>query len=377
MIIGVPRERKEGERRVAITPDGTRDLVDTGHKVIIETNAGLLSGFSDEDFRSAGAEIVPSLEQVWKPAQLLLKVKEPAPEEYKYFRPGLAVFSFLHLAPAAELTQTMVETGVTGLDYDLVMLDDGRLPILEPMSIIAGKLAIQCGAYALQANSGGRGILLGGSVGVRPARVVVVGAGAAGSNAARVALGCGAEVSILDVNLPKLQPFCDGVLRARTLYSTPSALEREVKNADLLVGAVLIPGALAPKLITRKYLAQMRPGSVFVDISIDQGGVSETSRPTSHAEPTYIEEGVIHYCVPNMPALVPRTSTEALTGATLPWVKILAKQGIESAILHSVPLRRALTSYQGNLTNTVIGDALKMKALDEASTDKLLRTGKK
>ncbi len=376
MIIGVPRERKEGERRVAITPDGVQELTAKGHTIVIETEAGQLSGFSDDDFHRVGAQIVNSLEKVWSKAELLLKVKEPAPEEIKFFRPGLPVFSFLHLAPQPELTKAMVDSGVTGLDYDLVMLDDGRLPILEPMSIIAGKLAIQCGGYALQANSGGRGVLLGGSVGVRPARVVVIGAGASGSNAARVAIGCGAEVTILDINLTKLAPFTDGAFRARTLHSTPNALKRELQEADLVVGAVLIPGALAPRVVTRDHLSSMKPGSVLVDISIDQGGIAETSRPTSHAHPTYVECGVIHYCVPNMPALVPRTSTEALTSATLPWVKMIAERGVEGALLHSIPLRRALTSYQKNLTNSVIGSAMNMRALDELSTDKLLSEGR-
>lgn len=372
MIIGVPRERKKDERRVAMTPDGVRVLKSVGSRVIIETNAGALSGFTDADFTNAGAEIVPSLQEVWTKADLLVKVKEPAPEEEQYFRPGLAVFSFLHLAAVPDLTRAMVNSGVTGLDYDLVMTDDGRLPILEPMSIIAGKLSLQCGAYALQANYGGRGILLGGSVGVKPGKVVVIGAGAAGSNAARVALGMGAEVTILDINTQKLVPFTDGHMRARTLFSTPSALAREVQTADLVVGSVLVPGALAPKLITRDMLATMMPGSVLVDICIDQGGCAETSRATSISEPTYVEGGVVHYCVPNMPGMVPRTSTIALTNATLSWIKMLAERGVEGTLRSSLPMRRCLTSYKGNLTNQVIGEAVKLDALPDRDIDKLL-----
>ena len=372
MIIGVPRERKKDERRVAITPDGVRVVTGLGSRVVIETNAGALSGFPDAEYRSAGAEIVNTLEEVWKRAELLVKVKEPADEEVPFFRPGLAVFSFLHLAAVPQLTRQMVEAGVTGLDYDLVMMDDGRLPILEPMSIIAGKLALQCGAYALQANYGGAGVLLGGSVGVKPAKVVVIGAGAAGSNAARVAIGMGAEVSILDINLQKLAPFSDGHLRARTLYSTPSAIARELKTADLVIGSVLIPGALAPKLITKEMLTTMQPGAVIVDICIDQGGCCETSHPTSISEPTYVESGIVHYCVPNMPGMVPRTSTVALTNATLGWVKMLVERGIEGTLRSSLPMRRSLTSYRKNLTNRVIGEAVKLDALPDSDVDKLL-----
>ncbi len=372
MIIGVPRERKADERRVAITPDGVRAVTSRGHKVLIETNAGVLSGFTDAEFKSSGAEIAQSLDEVWEKSELLVKVKEPAPEEVKFFRKGQAVFSFLHLAVAPELTKTMVEKGVTGLDYDLVMLEDGRLPILEPMSIIAGKLAIQCGAFALQAHSGGRGILLGGVVGVRPGKVVVVGAGAAGRNAARVAIGTGAEVTVVDVNLSRLTPFTLPPLKARTIFSTPAAIEREIADADLVVGAVLIPGALAPKLISRPMLGSMQKGSVIVDICIDQGGFAESSRPTTISEPTYADSGVVHYCVTNMPALVPRTSTIALTNATLSYIQTIADLGIDGALRKNLPMLRSLTSYQGHLTNSVIGEAVGLPALDEAGRDELV-----
>lgn len=372
MIIGVPRERKTAERRVAITPHGVRELQRIGAKVLVETNAGELSGFANEEYIDCGAEIVETLADVWNRCDLLVKVKEPAPEEFEFFRPGLAVFSFLHLAVAPELTTALVEKGVTGLDYDLVALDSGRLPILEPMSIIAGKLSIQCGAYALQANCGGRGVLLGGSVGVPPAKVVVLGAGAAGSNAARVALGMGAEVSILDINTEKLAPFTDTGMRARTVYSTPTALENELGNADLLIGSVLIPGALAPKLVSEKLMQSMRAGSVLVDISIDQGGVADTSRPTTITDPTYIEHGVVHYCVTNMPALVPRTSTIALTNATLPWIKMLVTKGIDQTLRTSAPMLRSLTNYKGKLTNKEIGEATGIKPLTLEETGALI-----
>ncbi|MBL7661117.1 alanine dehydrogenase [bacterium] len=361
MIIGIPRERKTDERRVALTPDGALELTRMGHSVIIEQGAGVLSGFTDAAYTDSNTEVVPSLEEVWSRCDLLVKVKEPAPEEVQYFRRGLSVFSFLHLAVAPELTRSMVESGVTGLDYDLVMLDNGRLPILEPMSVIAGQLSIQCGAYALQAGTGGRGILLGGAIGVRPGRVVVIGAGAAGSNAARVALGMGAEVTIIDINEAKLTPFFDSPRKVRTIYSTPLSVEREIKEADIVVGAVLLPGALAPKLITRQMISSMQKGAAIVDICIDQGGIAETSKPTTITHPTYIENGVVHYCVTNMPALVPRTSTIALTNATLPWIKMIAEKGVQGALSTSKPLRRGLTSYQGKLTNGPIAEAVGMK----------------
>jgi alanine dehydrogenase len=364
MIIGVPRERKADERRVALLPDGVVELVQAGHQVIVEENAGELSGFANDEYLQAGASIAAQLSDIWQEVDLLVKVKEPAPEEVQYFRPGLAVFSFLHLAADEELTKSMVRSGVTGLDYDLLMLEDGRLPILEPMSIIAGKLSIQCGAYALQAQTNGRGVLLGGAPGVVAGKVVVLGAGAAGGNAARVAMGMGAEVTVLDINPKRLQPFSEGTLRARTLFSTSKAIEREVRDADLVIGSVLIPGALAPKLISEKLVQMMQPGSVLVDICIDQGGCAETSKSTRIIDPTYVSHGVVHYCVPNMPALVPRTSTQALTAASLPWIKEIANRGIQDSIKSVKPIRLSLTSYQGNLTNKAIGDAVGIEAVD-------------
>ncbi|MFN8389185.1 MAG: alanine dehydrogenase [Bdellovibrionota bacterium] len=367
MIIGVPRERKEGECRVALTPDGAAVLHSRGHRVLIEHNAGKLSGFSDREYQDSGAEIIGTLEEVWGQAELLVKVKEPAPEELSLFRRGLAVFSFLHPAVAPEMMKAMLQSEVTGIDYDLVMLDDQRLPILEPMSVIAGKLSIQCGAYALQSTNGGRGVLLGGAVGVRPARVVVIGAGAAGSSAAQVAIGMGADVVVMDINSDKLQPFSKGALRAITVQSSPVSLEREIRAADLVIGAVLIPGALAPKLLSRKMLGGMKAGSVIVDICIDQGGMAESSRPTTISQPTYVDSGVVHYCVPNMPALVPRTSTIALTNATLRWIVALSEKGILAGVSSLPPLRRSVVSYKGRLTNRAIGDALSLPVVDFAT----------
>lgn len=357
MIIGIPRERKAGECRVAITPEGVSLLRSRGHTVIIEQRAGELSSFSDEEFLAAGAEIIGTLSELWNRAELLVKVKEPAEEELQFFRPGLTVFSFLHPAVAPEMMNALVQKGVTGLDYDLLMLEGGRLPILEPMSVIAGKLSIQAGAYSLQSNAGGRGVLLGGASGAAPARVVVVGAGAAGSNAAWVAIGMGAEVVVLDIRKDRLAPFAK---EATIVESTPEALEREIQSGDLIIGSVLIPGALAPKLLTRKILAGMKKGSVIVDICIDQGGFAETSRATTIAQPTYVEGGVVHYCVPNMPALVPRTSTSALTSATLPWISLIAEKSVDLVLKESTPVRYSAVSYKGKLTNKAIGEALGM-----------------
>jgi len=364
MIIGVPAERKDGERRVALTPDGASLLCRHGHQVLIETGAGEKSGFTDAEYISAGAQIAESLQHVWKQADLLTKVKEPSPEEYPLFRPGLGIFSFLHPAVAPEMTEAMLRCGITGIDFDLVILDDGRMPILEPMSQIAGKLSVQCGAYALQAHAGGRGILLGGVPGVKPAKVVIIGAGAAGGSAAEVSIGIGADVTILDINAARLAPYTKGPLRAKTAYSSPQALEREVLDADLIIGSVLVPGARAPKLLSRALLTKMKPGAVIVDICIDQGGFAESSVATTISNPTYVEAGIVHYCVPNMPALVPRTSTLALTAATLPWLLNIAEQGVDRAIFGLPPLRRSVVCYQGKLTNKAIGEALSLPFTD-------------
>lgn len=361
MKIAIPRERKAGERRVAITPDGAAYLIKKGHQVFIEKDAGILSGFPTAGYARMGAEILDTLEEIWKKADLLVKVKEPAPEELSYFRPGLAVFSFLHPVSAPEMMKKLLEQQVVGLDYDLVTLDDGTLPILEPMSAIAGKLAVQCGATFLQANHQGLGVLLGGVPGVKPAKVVVVGAGIAGSNAAKTALAMGANVTILDINTKKLEKLLSERPSLNTIFSTPAALQKEISEADLIIGAVLIPGALSPKLLTREMLSTMKKGSVIVDICIDQGGFAETSRTTSITEPIFVESGVIHYCVPNMPALVPETSTKALTNATLPWIEKIASLGIEGSIKMHQEIKCSVVSYQGELTNQEIGEALGIK----------------
>jgi len=373
MIIGVPRERKSGERRVGMTPFGVSELVKNGHSIIVEQNAGELSSYSNEEFLAAGAKIAPTLAEVWNNCELLVKVKEPAPEEVLFFRPGLAVFSFLHLAVAADLTKALVEKGTTGLDYDLVTTDEGRLVVLEPMSIIAGKLAAQCGAAVLQADKGGRGVLLGGTPAVSPAKVLVVGAGMAGKSAAIVAAGMGANVTLLDLNQAKLAAIQKDHPDIAVRLSNSATLDEEIANADLVIGAVLVPGALAPKVINRAHLNKMKKGAVIVDISIDQGGCAESSKPTTIADPTYVDSGIVHYCVTNMPALVPRTSTQALTAATLPWISMLANTGIENTLRSSAAMRRSLTNYKCKLTNAVIGKAIGLDAISDAELDSLLK----
>ena len=372
MNIGVPRERKLGERRVGITPEGVKKLTSKSHTVRIETNAGILSGFTDEQFENAGAIISSTLEDIWTKSELVVKVKEPATEEFSYFRPGLAVFSFLHAAALPEMTDALLRNNVIGIDYDLVTLDDGRLPILEPMSEIAGKLSIQSGAYCLEAVKDGAGVLLGGTRTVPPAKVVVIGAGISGSNASLVADGMGANVVVFDINQEKLANLRRKSPRIFTKQSSPEAISAELKDTHLLIGAVLIPGALAPKLVTASMIRSMPKGSVFVDICIDQGGCSETSRPTSIQDPTYVVDGVIHYCVTNMPALVPRTSTQALTSETIEWILLLAEKGIGNACLSSEPLLRSVISLDGKLTNQAIGKALNKESLSQLQAKALL-----
>ena len=361
MIIGVPKEGKLAERRIAITPEGTKQLTDLGHTVLIETCAGQLSGFNDEQYTAAGAIIKSANSQVWEECELLVKVKEPTATECEYFRPGLAIFSFLHLAALPNLADKLLQHRVIGIDYDLLRAADGSLCILQPMSIIAGKLAVQCGAYALQASNGGLGILLGGTPNVPAARVLVIGIGSAGFNAALVANGMGAKVIALDINESSLVNLKNQAPEISTRISNSEVLSEELALADLVIGAVLIPGALAPKLITRAHLKTMKPGATIVDICIDQGGIAETSRPTSILEPTYLEEGVVHYAVPNMPALVPQTSTKALTKASLPWIIKIAESGIHSAINESSPIRNSVITLNGHLTNSVIASDLKLK----------------
>ena len=359
MIIGVPRERKTLEKRVAITPFGAQELVKAGNEVLIETGAGEGADFSDKQFTAAGCKIVKTLGEVWNNSELIVKVKEPHELEYEYFRKDVVLFNYLHLASMPDVADAMLKGGLTSIAYELVQLPDGRLPLLEPMSEVAGKLSVLNGSYFLLSQKGGRGVLLGGVVGVPQAEVVILGAGIAGQCACEMALGMGAHVTVLDINYKKLEALHIryGAL-VRTVHSTPGSIEAALRTADLVIGAVLVPGASTPKLITREMVKNMRKGSVFVDISIDQGGCSETSRPTSLDEPVFIEEGVVHYGVCNMPAQTARTSTMALTAATLPYVKIIAKEGLIDAMKLKRELRNAVNTVDGKITNLIVGDSL-------------------
>jgi alanine dehydrogenase len=351
MLIGVPKEIKNHEYRVGITPAGAHALAQHGHEVLVESGAGGQVGFADAHYQAAGARIVPSHRQVWE-AELVVKVKELQEAEFGLSRRGQILFAYLHLAPDPKLLESLLSTGTVGLAYETVNDALGGLPLLAPMSRIAGRLSIQFGAWALQMANGGSGVLLGGVPGVPPARVVVIGAGAAGHNAVRVAAGMGAQVMVLDVNtaaLAHVEELYQG--RVQTCYSEALAIAEHVAGADLVIGATLTPGKLAPKLITRELLRKMRPGSVFVDVSVDQGGIAETTRPTSHSQPIYREEGVIHYCVPNMPSAVARTATLALTQATIPYVLKLANQGLSAALSEDAGLANGLQIIAGQVTH--------------------------
>lgn len=360
MIIGVPRERKTLERRVAITPNGARELTNRGHTVMIEQRAGEGSYFSDEEYRQAGCTVVSTLAEVWKRAELLVKVKEPHEEEYQFFRPELTIFDYLHLASMPELARIMVETKVVGIAYELVQTPDQRLPLLEPMSEVAGKLSVINGASALLSQNGGRGVLLGGAVGVPPAQVGIIGAGIAGRAACEMAVGMGAAVTVLELDQHKLDALkaAHGT-RVEALTSSQATLAKVCAQSDLLIGAVLVPGAAAPRIVSRALVKTMRRGAVIVDISIDQGGCVETIRPTSLDKPVYEEEGVIHYGVCNMPAQTPLTSTLALTAATLPYIVQFAERGIAGA-LQLPEIRGALNTWHGALTNRAVSEAVKI-----------------
>ena len=358
MRVGVPRELKDNEYRVAITPAGVRELVVAGHDVLIEHDAGRGSSITDAEFERGGAAIVPDADTVFGESDLVLKVKEPVPEEFHRLRDGLVLFTYLHLAASAAVTKALVESGTQSVAYETVELADGTLPLLAPMSEVAGRMAPQVGANHLEREHGGRGILLGGVSGVRPARVVVIGAGMAGQNAAAIASGMEAEVLILDTNINKLREV-DRIHQGRilTLASNRLSLEETLASADLVIGAVLIPGALAPKLVTEEVIAEMLPGSVVVDISIDQGGCFETSKMTTHSDPTYRVHDVVHYCVGNMPGAVPHTSTYALTNATLPYVVQLADMGLETAVRDDPALARGVNVYKGAITYEPVAEA--------------------
>jgi alanine dehydrogenase len=359
MTIGVPKEIKIGETRVSMTPSLCRRCVALGAKVIVEKSAGNSAGFTDAEYKAAGAVMASSAAKVWSAADLILKVKEPLPAEYPRMRKGQTLFTYLHLAAGPELARTLVKKEVLGIAYETVEGSDGSFPLLKPMSQIAGRLAIQIGAYFLQSQHGGSGVLLGGIPGTLPGHVVVVGAGNSGAHAVQMAAGMGARVTVLDLDTRKLEAL-DIEYRGRivTLMSNPANIETAVADADLLVGAVLIPAAKAPTVVTRKMISRMRPGSVIVDIAIDQGGCIESIHPTSHQEPVYAEHGVIHYAVPNMPALVGRTSTIGLTQATEPFVALIVQKGVERALAEHPGLAKGVNTRGGRITCAAVAQAL-------------------
>ncbi|WP_017936231.1 alanine dehydrogenase [Nocardioides sp. Iso805N] len=362
--IGVPKEVKNHEYRVAITPVGVHELVAHGHEVVIEQGAGLGSSIPDEEYVAAGARLLTDPDEVWGSADLVLKVKEPVAEEYHRLREGLTLFTYLHLAADKPLTEELLARKVTGIAYETVQLPSGALPLLYPMSEVAGCLAPQVGAYNLLKAQGGRGVLMGGVGGVANAKVVILGAGVSGQNAANIALGMGADVTLLDTDLDKLRmSFWRYDNRVHGLASSKLAVEEQVKQADLVIGAVLIPGAAAPKLVTNELVAQMKPGSVLVDIAIDQGGCFEDSRPTTHADPTFQVHQSTFYCVANMPGAVPNTSTYALTNSTLPYTVALADKGWREACKTDRSLALGLNTHAGLLTNTPVGEAVGIDAV--------------
>ena len=361
MIIGVPKEIKTEENRVAVTPTGVVGFVARGHRVLIQKGAGLGSGLSDRAYEGAGATILESPAMIWQQSDMIMKVKEPQETEFPLMRQGLILFTYLHLAANETVTRALLERKIISIGYETIQLDDGSLPLLAPMSEIAGRLSIQVGAWCLQAENGGRGILLGGASGVRPGKVIILGAGMSGAAACQVATGMGAYVSILDINPTKLRYIHD-ILGGRltTLMSNRANVEEEVVDADLVIGSVLIPGAQAPKLISRSLVKRMKPGAAFVDISIDQGGCAETSRPTNHHAPIYIEEDVVHYCVTNMPAIVPNTSTYALTNSTLSYGLQLANRGFPQALARDKALAKGLNTYNGKITHEGVANAFNL-----------------
>ncbi|GGH36833.1 L-alanine dehydrogenase [Cribrihabitans marinus] len=359
MKIGCPREIKPQEFRVGLTPNAAREAVAHGHSVIIETQAGAGSGFDDAAYVDAGAEIVGTAEEVFATAEMIVKVKEPQAVERKMLREGQLLFTYLHLAPDPDQTHDLLASGCTAIAYETVTDDRGGLPLLAPMSEVAGRLAPQVGAWTLQKANGGRGVLMGGVPGVGPARVVVIGGGVVGTHAARIAAGMGADVTVLDRSLPRLR-YLDDVFRSefKNQYSTAGATAELIQEADMVIGAVLIPGAAAPKLISREQLSTMKPGAVLVDVAIDQGGCFETSRATTHADPIYEVDGIMHYCVANMPGAVARTSTIALGNATLPFLLALADKGWRQACLDDPHLMAGLNVHAGKLTYYAVGKAL-------------------
>jgi alanine dehydrogenase len=357
MIIGVPREVKDHESRVGITPAGVKALTEAGHTVLVEQNAGALSSFPDAEYVAVGAQIKATAAEVWA-AETVVKVKEPVAKEYGFFRPGLTLFTYLHLAPIKELTDALLDSKVTGIAYETVKDRAGTLPLLTPMSEVAGRLSVQVGAAYLEKEHGGRGVLLGGVPGVPPANVCVIGGGIVGTNAAKIAVGMGAKVTLLDLNLNRLREL-DDIFNGKlfTLASNSYNVERAVSEADLVIGGVLIPGAAAPKIVTKAMVAKMKKGAVIVDVAIDQGGCIETAKPTTHSNPSYEVDGVVHYCVTNMPAAVPNTSTLALTNATFPYVLQLAKLGAKAALKADKGFAEGVNTIDGKLTYKAVAEA--------------------
>lgn len=361
MIIGVPKEIKNHEYRVGLTPASVQELLSNGHKVLVETKAGSGIGFSDQDYQQVGATVVQTAAEVFKQADLVVKVKEPQPSECKMLRPDQVLFTYLHLAPDLEQAQGLIQSECVAIAYETVTDARGGLPLLAPMSEVAGRMSIQVGASMLEKGRGGAGILLGGVAGVEPARVVILGGGVVGANAARIAVGMGADVTIVDKNTRRLNELdWEFSGRLKTVFSTFGSVEKLVSQSDLVIGAVLVVGASAPRLVTRAMLKKMRPGSVLVDVAIDQGGCFETSRPTTHAEPSYSVDDIIHYCVTNMPGAVARTSTLALNNATLPFVLVLAQKGYREALLQDAHLLKGLNICKGQVTYQAVADALNL-----------------
>jgi len=372
MRVGVPKEIKNNEFRVGLTPGSVREYIAHGHAVLVETNAGSGINAEDEAYRAVGADIVPTAADVFQKSDMIVKVKEPQPVEWAQLREGQILYTYLHLAPDPAQTKGLLSSGCSAIAYETVTDDHGGLPLLAPMSEVAGRLSIQAGATALQKPNGGRGILLGGVPGVKPARVMVIGGGVVGTNAIKMAVGLGADVTILDRSLPRLREIDDIFAgRVKTRYSTVDAIEEEAFEADTIIGAVLIPGAAAPKLITKDMLSQMKPGAVLVDVAIDQGGCFETSKATTHENPTYEIDSIIHYCVANMPGAVPLTSSYALNNATLPFGLLLADHGIEALNMNK-HLRNGLNVHRGRITNQAVAQALEM---DLAEPLELLKAG--
>ncbi len=359
MIIGVPSEIKVREYRVGLVPGAVKQLTQAGHRVVVQRGAGLGSGIEDAAYERMGAEILPTADDVWAAADMVVKVKEPIAEEYPRFRPGQILYTYLHLAAVPELAAALMERGVAAVAYETIELGNGHLPLLKPMSEIAGKMSVQVGAHYLQKESGGMGLLLGGVPGTAPGHVAILGGGTVGTNAAKIAVGMGARVTILDRSLDRLTYLDDVFLgRATTLHSNPETIEHSVLSADLVVGGVLIAGARAPHLVTRDMILRMKPGSVVVDVSVDQGGCIETCRPTTHENPTYMVGDVVHYCVANMPGAVARTSTFALNNATTPYALKIANQGLEAAISADPALRLGLNIYRGRCTHPAVAESL-------------------